>query len=130
MNGMEDQWHSGATRGHSPQNSCFATVRVDDVRPFMAKMPRQTFQRAPILQRMKRTNQLWNDLEQPGLMRKAVLEGSLRAFASAGDESNRDVWLLMEAKHCGNSIFLGAANDEPGDHVADAEFRDRAHGRD
>src|SRR5437016_3557699 len=66
------------------------------------------------------THQFRDNGEQARSMGKQGFKGAFRSSGRAGNEIDFQVRFLPQAKHRGNGVLLGAADNQPGNEVADA----------
>src|SRR5882724_426891 len=120
VNCMDDNRNAGASGGEASKNSRLAAVRVDDVRFLSAQNFFQFSQREKIFQRMNGTDKFGNNGKQTRNFFDVRLKRTFRAKGRAGNQVHFDAGFLAQAQDGGDGVFLGAADDEPGDDVSDA----------
>ncbi len=106
------------------ENARLAAVRVDEIRLLFAQDFFQFAERDEIFQRMNRADEFGNNGKQPGNFRRFSFQRTFRAGGRAGNQFHFDAGLLAQAEDGGDGVFLGAADNEPGDDVGDFQIVD------
>src|ERR1017187_4642441 len=123
VNGMDDDRNAGAMGGPAPQNSRLAAVGVDDVRPGGAKNPSQSKQGQEVVEGMDGADQGRDDGKDLRARLEGGEQGTFRPGGGTGQEGHFHAGTLLQAENGGDGVFLGAANDQPGDDVGDPHPR-------
>ena len=112
MNVMNDDSHTSTPGGEAAKNAGLATVCVDDVREVLAQGFGKIRQRADILPRVNRADQVRRDAEQ---FRTGGKRGFHRTFAAnswTGEKADVNVGLLAKSKNGCDGVFLRAADHQ------------------
>lgn len=121
---VNNDWNARAFGREAAENARLAAVSMDDVRFLPAQDFFQPAEREKIFQRMHRADEFGNDGKQAGYFRRFIFERTFRAGGRAGNQVHLDAGLLAQAKNGGDGVFLGTADNEPGDDVGDFQFVD------
>jgi hypothetical protein len=120
MDGVDNDGDAGAAGGEAAEETGFTAVGVDDVR---APVSQKAGEGAPGLEVepwVDGTDEGGDESERDRESAGVGFEGAFGAGGGAGEEFEVEVVPVMEAAEGGDGIFLGAADDEPGDDMSDA----------
>ena len=133
MNVVNDDGHAGLGRREPSENASFAAMRMDEVWALRLEKPGELAKGDQVFPWVDRTDEFWNQRQQSGMRIQPRLERAFRAGLRTGHESHFQSGFFAQAKNRGHRVFLGAADDQPGDDMGDAHgrviFADRAVGR-
>ena len=123
MNVMDDDRHAGTPGRKAAQDSRLAAVGVDDVRFLLAEDIFQPSQRQPVFQRVNRPDEFGHASEDFGRSGELRLQRTFGSGGGSGKQINFEAGFLTQAKDGSHGVFLGPADDQPGDDVRDAHRR-------
>ena len=93
---------------------------MHDVRFVSAENLFKLAQREPVLQRMNGADQLRDDGEDFRCAGEFRFQRAFGALRQAGNQVHFDTGFVAQAEDGRNGVFLGAADDEPGDDMGHA----------
>ena len=106
-------------RREAPEDAGLAAVGVDDPRAGVPEVRPQSQVGEGIAERMDRPNEAGLEAEQSGHGPRQGFEGALRSPGGAGDQLHLPIGDSPESQHRGEGVFLGPADDQAGDDMAD-----------
>jgi hypothetical protein len=115
---MHNDGNSRASSGDTPEDSRLAAVGVDNFGATLTKQSFKAMQCEIILERMDRADKARFEAQEARNRADLRFEGPLRAEGWTRNEPHLHPGLLPQAKHRGNCVFLGAANDQPGNDMS------------
>ena len=125
VNRVDDDGHARAFGGEPAENSRLAAVGVDDVGFLFAKNLFEFSQRVKVLERMNGRTSSGTIESISGALENCGFQRTFSAGGRAGNQIHFDAGFCAQAEDGGNGVFLGAADNEPGDDVGNFQIVER-----